>query len=235
MRLAQFRRDACTSRKKKCCSGIFRRALKESVLQACVLSLTLFILHINDLLKIGDLRCYADDSFVDPLCLGHSHFSRNHANRIQRRTFRIVSDLVVSVQFDLLALLKDVASLCIMELLHYRGIFAPVQGKNSKSGSKRSLSASSSPLPVQIKRHKPSVPRELRLESNKNVFKYQFCAPLRKVDSSRALSERNVSAVVSTGQKTRLKSSALFSAIDPSVTAEFQALSRKDYRKVDYL
>ncbi|GBP14378.1 hypothetical protein EVAR_92370_1 [Eumeta japonica] len=41
-----------------------------------------------------------------------------------------------------------------------------VQAKNSKSDSKRSLSASSSPLPVQIKKHKPSVPRGLRLESS---------------------------------------------------------------------
>ncbi|GBP42991.1 hypothetical protein EVAR_49479_1 [Eumeta japonica] len=48
----------------------------------------------------------------------------------------------------------------------YYWILTPVQAKNFNLGSKRSLSASSSQLPVQIKRHKPSVPRELRLESS---------------------------------------------------------------------
>ncbi|XP_053964120.1 piggyBac transposable element-derived protein 4-like [Anastrepha ludens] len=49
----------------------------------------------------------------------------------------------------------------------YQGILAPAQAKNGKH-SRRSLSGSgpSSPLPVLIKRHKPSVPTELRTENN---------------------------------------------------------------------
>lgn len=48
----------------------------------------------------------------------------------------------------------------------YLGILAPFQAKKLKSGTKHSISQPSSPLPVQIRKHKPSVPRELRLESS---------------------------------------------------------------------
>lgn len=48
----------------------------------------------------------------------------------------------------------------------YQGILAPVQAKRPKSGTKRSISQPSSPLPIQISKHKPSVPRELRLENS---------------------------------------------------------------------
>ncbi|GBP49981.1 hypothetical protein EVAR_37066_1 [Eumeta japonica] len=43
--------------------------------QGCVLSPTLFILDNNDLLKIDNFRCCADDSTVDALYLGHTNIS----------------------------------------------------------------------------------------------------------------------------------------------------------------
>ncbi|CAG9792186.1 unnamed protein product [Diatraea saccharalis] len=46
----------------------------------------------------------------------------------------------------------------------YQGILAPAQARKREHGPRRSCS-SSSPLPVMIKRHKPTVPSELRLES----------------------------------------------------------------------
>ncbi|XP_045493438.1 uncharacterized protein LOC123692709 [Colias croceus] len=44
--------------------------------QGCVLSPTLFLLHINDMLQISNIHCYADDSTGDASYTGHANFSQ---------------------------------------------------------------------------------------------------------------------------------------------------------------
>ena len=44
--------------------------VKAGVPQGCVLSLTLFLLQINDMLEDWGIHCYADDSTVDAVYSG---------------------------------------------------------------------------------------------------------------------------------------------------------------------
>ena len=49
--------------------------------QGCVLSPTLFLLHINDMLKDSSIHCYADDSTVDAVYSGRTSLSRENAEQ----------------------------------------------------------------------------------------------------------------------------------------------------------
>ncbi|GBP47813.1 hypothetical protein EVAR_79662_1 [Eumeta japonica] len=54
--------------------------------QNCVLFSTMVIPHINDLLKIENLRCYANDSVVDVLYLDHANISQDRINDCGNQT-----------------------------------------------------------------------------------------------------------------------------------------------------
>ncbi|GBP16727.1 Cytochrome P450 4c3 [Eumeta japonica] len=53
------------------------KSIKDGVPQRCILCPTLFMLHMNDLLKIVNVCCYANDSTIDALCSGYTNISRN--------------------------------------------------------------------------------------------------------------------------------------------------------------
>ncbi|CAK1586475.1 unnamed protein product [Parnassius mnemosyne] len=52
------------------------KPINAGVPQGCVLSPTLFLLHINDMLQTGSIHCYADDSTGDALYTGRTNISR---------------------------------------------------------------------------------------------------------------------------------------------------------------
>lgn len=54
------------------------KSVNAGVPQGCVLSPTLFLLHVNDMLQISGIHCYADDSTGDALYTGHSNISREN-------------------------------------------------------------------------------------------------------------------------------------------------------------
>ncbi|XP_013173125.1 PREDICTED: RNA-directed DNA polymerase from mobile element jockey-like, partial [Papilio xuthus] len=60
------------------------KPINAGVPQGCVLSPTLFLLHINDMLQISNIHCYADDSTGDALYTARANVSRVTAdeNRI---------------------------------------------------------------------------------------------------------------------------------------------------------
>lgn len=58
-----------------CCSA--KLGLNAGVPQGSVLSPTLFLLHINDLLSIDGIRCYADDSTGDAFYTGRANIPRS--------------------------------------------------------------------------------------------------------------------------------------------------------------
>ena len=60
-----------------------------------MLSPTLFLLHINDMLQISSIRCYADDSTGDAYYTGRANISRE--NVIENRN-RLVSEIETSLR-----------------------------------------------------------------------------------------------------------------------------------------
>ncbi|CAK1593890.1 unnamed protein product [Parnassius mnemosyne] len=52
------------------------KSINAGVPQGCVLSPTLFLLHINDMLQTSNIHCYADDSTGDALYTGRANISR---------------------------------------------------------------------------------------------------------------------------------------------------------------
>lgn len=54
------------------------------------MSSTLFLLHINDILTIGSIHCYADDSTVDTFYTGRANIPRS---RLEESRIRLVSEL----------------------------------------------------------------------------------------------------------------------------------------------
>lgn len=60
------------------CSDL--KPVNAGVPQGCVLSPTLFLLHINDMLQTSDFHCYADDSTGDALYTGRANLSRAHVD-----------------------------------------------------------------------------------------------------------------------------------------------------------
>ncbi|CAK1580278.1 unnamed protein product [Parnassius mnemosyne] len=54
------------------------KPINAGVPQGCVLSPTLFLLHINDMLLTGNIHCYADDSTGDALYTGRANISREN-------------------------------------------------------------------------------------------------------------------------------------------------------------
>ncbi|CAH2041149.1 unnamed protein product, partial [Iphiclides podalirius] len=58
--------------------------------QGCVLSPTLFLLHINDMLQISSVHCYADDSTVDVSYTGRANISREN---VYERRNKLVSEV----------------------------------------------------------------------------------------------------------------------------------------------
>ena len=70
------------------CSGT--KSINAGVPQGSVLSPTLFILHINDLLSIDNMHCYADDSTGDARYTSHQNVPRS---LVQERRVQLVSEV----------------------------------------------------------------------------------------------------------------------------------------------
>lgn len=69
-------------------------SLNAGVPQGCVLSPTLFLLHINDMLQISGIHCYADDSTGDAIYNGRASFSRENVNECRKT---LVSEIELSL------------------------------------------------------------------------------------------------------------------------------------------
>lgn len=76
-----------------CCSDVLR--INACVPQGCVLSPTLFILHINDLLSIDSIYCYADDSTGDARYFGRASLPRSS---VEESHVRLVSEIENSLE-----------------------------------------------------------------------------------------------------------------------------------------
>ncbi|XP_063540969.1 uncharacterized protein LOC134749894 [Cydia strobilella] len=70
-------------------------SVNAGVPQGCVLSPTLFLLHINDMLQISGIHCYADDSTGDASYTGRTNISRE--NVIESRN-KLVSEIETSLK-----------------------------------------------------------------------------------------------------------------------------------------
>ena len=71
-----------------------RRSVNAGVPQGCVLSPTLFLLHINDMLQTSNIRCYADDSTGDALYTGRANISRANVDECRNK---LVSEVEASL------------------------------------------------------------------------------------------------------------------------------------------
>ncbi|XP_045492437.1 uncharacterized protein LOC123691896 [Colias croceus] len=65
--------------------------------QGCVLSPTLFLLHINDMLQISNIHCYADDSTGDASYTGHANFSRENVDECRNTLVSKIETLLEEV------------------------------------------------------------------------------------------------------------------------------------------
>ena len=70
-------------------------SVNAGVPQGCVLSPTLFLLHINDMLQISSIHCYADDSTGDALYTGRANISREIVNESRNK---LVSEIEASLK-----------------------------------------------------------------------------------------------------------------------------------------
>lgn len=71
------------------------KPINAGVPQGSVLSPTLFILHINDMLQTSNIHCYADDSTGDALYAGRSNISRVEVEECRSR---LVSEIETSLE-----------------------------------------------------------------------------------------------------------------------------------------
>ena len=60
-------------------------AVNAGVPRGCVLSPTLFLLHINVMLEDSSIHCYADDSTVDSVYSGRASLSRENAKQCRNK------------------------------------------------------------------------------------------------------------------------------------------------------
>ncbi|CAG4978252.1 unnamed protein product [Parnassius apollo] len=73
------------------------KPINAGVLQGCVLSPTLFLLHINDMLHTRNIHCYADDSTGDALYTGRANISRENVSECRDKLVSEVESLLDSV------------------------------------------------------------------------------------------------------------------------------------------
>lgn len=78
-----------------CCSDV--KPIDAGVPQGCVLSPTLFILHINDMLQTGSIHCYADDSTGDAQYAGYANIPRSVVEESRIRLVSEVENSLMSV------------------------------------------------------------------------------------------------------------------------------------------
>ncbi|CAK1602439.1 unnamed protein product [Parnassius mnemosyne] len=79
--------DACSDHK----------PINAGVPQGCVLSPTLFLLHINDMLQTGNIHCYADDSTGDALYTSRANISRENVAEYRNKFVSEVESLLNKV------------------------------------------------------------------------------------------------------------------------------------------
>ncbi|CAK1584849.1 unnamed protein product [Parnassius mnemosyne] len=73
------------------------KPINAGVPQGCVLSPTLFLLHINDMLLTGSIHCYADDSTGDALYTGRANISRENVAEYRDKLVSEVESLLNKV------------------------------------------------------------------------------------------------------------------------------------------
>ncbi|CAG5047615.1 unnamed protein product [Parnassius apollo] len=73
------------------------KPINAGVPQGCVLSPTLFFLHINDMLETGNINCYADDSTGDALYTGRANNSRENVSEYRDKLVSEVESLLNKV------------------------------------------------------------------------------------------------------------------------------------------
>ncbi|CAF4818551.1 unnamed protein product [Pieris macdunnoughi] len=77
------------------CSNL--KPVNAGVPQGCVLSPTLFLLHINDMLKLSNIHCYADDSTGDTFYTGRAGISRAVVDEYRNKLVSEVETLLRGV------------------------------------------------------------------------------------------------------------------------------------------
>ncbi|CAF4943736.1 unnamed protein product [Pieris macdunnoughi] len=77
------------------CSDL--KPVNAGVPQGCVLSPTLFLLHINDMLKLSNIHCYADDSTGDTFYTGRAGISRAVVDEYRNKLVSEVETLLRGV------------------------------------------------------------------------------------------------------------------------------------------
>ncbi|RVE47192.1 hypothetical protein evm_008160 [Chilo suppressalis] len=70
------------------------KSVNAGVPQGCVLSPTLFLLHINDMHQIDGIHCYADDSTGDALYTGRANISRENVIECRNKLVSEVETLL---------------------------------------------------------------------------------------------------------------------------------------------
>ncbi|CAG5057889.1 unnamed protein product [Parnassius apollo] len=70
------------------------KPINAGVPQGCVLSPTLFLLHINDMLHTRNIHCYADDSTGDALYTGRANISRENVSECRDKLVSEVESLL---------------------------------------------------------------------------------------------------------------------------------------------
>ncbi|CAK1584682.1 unnamed protein product [Parnassius mnemosyne] len=73
------------------------KPINAGVLQGCVLSPSLFLLHINYMLQTGSIHCYADDSTGGALYTGRANISRENVAEYRNKLVSEVESLLNNV------------------------------------------------------------------------------------------------------------------------------------------